>query len=55
MWCIEVNYCGVFSSGAEPEEWRGIVKKVMKMDNSWNNAAGKYIDVYNSVRVRFNN
>ncbi|KAI3443478.1 hypothetical protein Pfo_000143 [Paulownia fortunei] len=36
----------------KPNEWRGIVKKVMQMDNSWNNTAGKYIDVYNSVRVR---
>lgn len=41
--------------GAEPDEWNGMVKKVLKMDNSWNNAAGKYIDVYNSVRVRYNN
>lgn len=38
--------------GAEPDEWRGIVKKVLQQDNSWNNAAGKYIDAYNSVRGR---
>ncbi|XP_051132077.1 uncharacterized protein LOC127252099 [Andrographis paniculata] len=36
----------------KPEKWRGIVKKVMQIDNSWNNTAEKYIDVYNSVRVR---
>ncbi|XP_057768134.1 uncharacterized protein LOC130988333 [Salvia miltiorrhiza] len=38
----------------KPDEWRATVKKVLQMDNSWNNAAGKYIDVYNSVRVRHN-
>ncbi|PIN02883.1 Starch synthase [Handroanthus impetiginosus] len=36
----------------KPDEWSAIVKKVMQMDNSWNNTARKYIDVYNSVRVR---
>lgn len=35
----------------KPDEWRSTVKKVLQMDNSWNNAAGKYIDVYNTVRV----
>ncbi|KAK4757792.1 hypothetical protein SAY87_019093 [Trapa incisa] len=35
-----------------PDEWAGMVRKVMEIDNSWNNTAGKYIDVYNSVRVR---
>ncbi|KAL7096219.1 hypothetical protein ACP275_10G068800 [Erythranthe tilingii] len=35
----------------KPKEWRGLVKKVMGIDNSWNNTAGKYIDLYNSVRV----
>ncbi|KAG6431601.1 hypothetical protein SASPL_109680 [Salvia splendens] len=35
----------------KPNEWRDTVKKVLQMDNSWNNAAGKYIDVYNNVRV----
>ncbi|XP_073290435.1 uncharacterized protein [Primulina huaijiensis] len=34
------------------DEWGGIVKKVMQSDNSWNNTAGKYIDIYNSVRVK---
>lgn len=34
------------------DDWDGIVKKVMEIDNSWNNTAGKYIDVYNSIRVR---
>ncbi|XP_057980661.1 uncharacterized protein LOC131166276 [Malania oleifera] len=36
----------------KPDEWSGMVQKVMEIDNSWNNAAGKYIDVYKSVRVR---
>ncbi|KAM7469150.1 hypothetical protein LguiA_007333 [Lonicera macranthoides] len=36
----------------KPNEWNGIVKKIMEIDNSWNNASGKYIDVYNSIRVR---
>ncbi|XP_023874064.2 uncharacterized protein LOC111986619 isoform X2 [Quercus suber] len=36
----------------KPDEWNGIVQKVMELDNSWNNTAGKYIEVYNSVRVR---
>ncbi|CAK7345830.1 unnamed protein product [Dovyalis caffra] len=36
----------------KPDEWNGIVKKIMKIDNSWNNTAGKYIEIYNSVRVR---
>ncbi|KAL0308345.1 UNVERIFIED_CONTAM: putative starch synthase 4, chloroplastic/amyloplastic [Sesamum radiatum] len=36
----------------KPDKWRSIVKKVMQIDNSWNNTAGKYIEVYNSVRVR---
>ncbi|KAK6147507.1 hypothetical protein DH2020_018419 [Rehmannia glutinosa] len=36
----------------QPNEWMGIVKKVMQMDNSWNNTAGKYIDIYSSVRAR---
>ncbi|KAL0338808.1 UNVERIFIED_CONTAM: putative starch synthase 4, chloroplastic/amyloplastic [Sesamum angustifolium] len=36
----------------KPDEWRSMVKKVMQIDNSWNNTAGKYIEVYNSVRVR---
>ncbi|CAN1185676.1 Probable starch synthase 4, chloroplastic/amyloplastic [Linum perenne] len=35
----------------KPDEWSGIVKRVMEVDNTWNNTAGKYIDVYNSVRV----
>ncbi|RVW19801.1 hypothetical protein CK203_115689 [Vitis vinifera] len=39
-------------SDAEPEEWNTTIQKVMEIDNSWNNTAGKYIDIYNSVRVR---
>lgn len=33
-----------------PSEWDDTVKKVMQVDHSWNNTAGKYIDVYNSVK-----
>ncbi|KAM5552625.1 glycogen synthase [Rosa sericea] len=33
----------------KPGEWNCIVKKVMKMDNSWNNTARKYIEIYESV------
>ncbi|KAI5659127.1 hypothetical protein M9H77_27920 [Catharanthus roseus] len=36
----------------KPREWNAIVEKVMKLDNSWNKSAGKYIEVYNSIRVR---
>ncbi|KAL8488225.1 hypothetical protein ACS0TY_024033 [Phlomoides rotata] len=36
----------------KPDEWRGIVKKDMQMDNSWDNTAVKYIDVYNSTRAK---
>ncbi|XP_022850831.1 glycogen synthase-like isoform X2 [Olea europaea var. sylvestris] len=39
-------YCG------KPNEWSAIVQKVMHIDSSWNNTAGKYIDLYNSIRVR---
>lgn len=35
----------------KPEEWNRIVQKVMENDNSWNNAAGKYMEIYNSIRV----
>ncbi|KAK3006417.1 hypothetical protein RJ639_016683, partial [Escallonia herrerae] len=34
--------------GEKPNEWRRTVRKVMEIDNSWNNTAGKYINVYNS-------
>ncbi|XP_065847468.1 uncharacterized protein [Euphorbia lathyris] len=33
------------------DEWNGIVKKVIEIDNSWNRTAGKYIEVYDSVRA----
>uniref|UniRef100_A0A6N2KHQ1 starch synthase n=1 Tax=Salix viminalis TaxID=40686 RepID=A0A6N2KHQ1_SALVM len=36
----------------KPDEWNGIVKKAIEIDNSWNNTAGKYIELYNSVRGR---
>ncbi|ONI01532.1 hypothetical protein PRUPE_6G144700 [Prunus persica] len=35
----------------KPDEWNGIVKKVMAVDNSWNNTAGRYIEIYESVRA----
>ncbi|XP_057993827.1 uncharacterized protein LOC110666906 isoform X2 [Hevea brasiliensis] len=35
----------------KPDEWNGIVQKVMEIDNSWNKTAGKYIEIYDSVRV----
>ncbi|VVA27893.1 PREDICTED: glycogen [Prunus dulcis] len=35
----------------KPDEWNGIVKKVMAVDNSWNSTAGKYIEIYESVRA----
>ncbi|GAV91110.1 Glycos_transf_1 domain-containing protein/Glyco_transf_5 domain-containing protein [Cephalotus follicularis] len=34
------------------DEWNSIVERVMEIDNSWNNSAGKYIEIYQSVRVR---
>uniref|UniRef100_A0A803LZ43 starch synthase n=1 Tax=Chenopodium quinoa TaxID=63459 RepID=A0A803LZ43_CHEQI len=34
----------------KPDEWQKLVMKIMQIDNSWNNAAGKYISIYNSVR-----
>ncbi|KAI7731493.1 hypothetical protein M8C21_006294 [Ambrosia artemisiifolia] len=37
----------------KPIEWAHIVQKVMQIDNSWNKTASKYIDVYNSIRVRW--
>ncbi|PWA82540.1 hypothetical protein CTI12_AA180050 [Artemisia annua] len=37
----------------KPIEWAKLVQKVMQIDNSWNKTAGKYIDVYNSIRVRW--
>lgn len=46
---IKFFYCGF---DAEPNEWSAIVQKVMHIDSSWNNTAGKYIDLYNSIRVR---
>ncbi|KAL2896543.1 putative starch synthase 4 chloroplastic/amyloplastic [Bienertia sinuspersici] len=33
------------------DEWQMLVKKIMQIDNSWNNAAAKYISIYNSVRT----
>ncbi|KAG5596243.1 hypothetical protein H5410_037475, partial [Solanum commersonii] len=36
-----------------PNEWKAVVQKAMRIDNSWNNTAGKYIDIYNSTSVAF--
>lgn len=36
----------------KPNDWSRTVQNVMKIDNSWNNTAGKYIDIYNSIRVK---
>ncbi|KDP46955.1 hypothetical protein JCGZ_07972 [Jatropha curcas] len=36
----------------KPNEWNRIVKKVIETDNSWHKTAGKYIETYDSVRVR---
>ncbi|XP_077227348.1 uncharacterized protein LOC143860546 isoform X2 [Tasmannia lanceolata] len=33
------------------DQWDEIVRKVMEIDNSWNNTAGKYIDIYKSIRA----
>ncbi|XP_074286788.1 uncharacterized protein LOC141611994 [Silene latifolia] len=35
----------------KPKEWEKLVKKIMEIDNSWNNAAGKYMALYNSVKT----
>lgn len=35
----------------KPDEWQKLVKKIMQIDNSWNNAAAKYISIYDSVRT----
>ncbi|CAN6445009.1 unnamed protein product [Victoria cruziana] len=35
-----------------PSAWADVVSKVVKIDNSWNSTARKYIEVYNSIRVR---
>lgn len=37
----------------EPDQWKNVVRKLMEIDNSWNNTAGKYIEVYDSVRARY--
>lgn len=37
----------------KPDEWNSIVQKIMEIDYSWNNTAGKYIEIYNSIRVRW--
>ncbi|XP_076898307.1 uncharacterized protein LOC143551850 [Bidens hawaiensis] len=42
-----------FYYNEKPIEWANIVQKVMQIDNSWNKTAGKYIDLYNSIRVRW--
>lgn len=37
---------------AGPEWWMELAKHVMEVDNSWNKAAGEYLSLYDSVRVR---
>ncbi|KAL3533192.1 hypothetical protein ACH5RR_006713 [Cinchona calisaya] len=37
----------------KPSEWTATIQKVMRVDNSWNKTAGKYIDLYNSIRVEW--
>nr|POE83890.1 putative starch synthase 4, chloroplastic/amyloplastic [Quercus suber] len=40
----------------KPDEWNGIVQKVMELDNSWNNTAGKYIEQHEwtqQIRLKF--
>ncbi|XP_062115264.1 uncharacterized protein LOC133829571 [Humulus lupulus] len=34
-----------------PDKWNSIVRKIMEIDNSWNNTAGKYIELYSSIRA----
>lgn len=36
----------------KPDKWKSVVRKLLEIDNSWNNTAGKYIEVYNLVRAR---
>ncbi|KAJ0029999.1 hypothetical protein Pint_13897 [Pistacia integerrima] len=35
----------------KPDECNSTVQEVMEIDNSWNNTAGKYVEIYNSVTV----
>ncbi|XP_052198544.1 probable starch synthase 4, chloroplastic/amyloplastic [Diospyros lotus] len=37
----------------KPNEWDDVLRKNMKIDNSWNKTAGQYVDVYKSIRVRW--
>ncbi|XP_027072863.1 uncharacterized protein [Coffea arabica] len=37
----------------KPNEWATTLQKVMKVDNSWNKTAGQYIDLYNTLRVKW--
>lgn len=48
-WSLERAFKFYFE---KPDEWKKLVQKIMEIDNSWNNAAGKYITIYNSVKAR---
>lgn len=48
-WALDRAFCYYRE---KPNEWSAIVQKVMGINSSWNNTAGKYIDLYNSIRVR---
>ncbi|MGD9564374.1 MAG: glycogen synthase [Pyrinomonadaceae bacterium] len=43
---VERIYEALFAYG-DPETWRGIQKNGMTQDNSWENAARKYVELYN--------
>lgn len=46
--CMRVRAGGV----PGPEWWQELVARVMRIDNSWDKAAGEYMNLYNSIRVR---
>lgn len=48
-WSLERAFKFYFE---KPDEWKKLVQKIMEIDNSWNNAAGKYITIYKSVKAR---
>jgi len=39
-------------SAAGPDWWLELTSKAMELDNSWDKSAGKYLSLYQSVRVR---
>ncbi|KAL7221845.1 hypothetical protein ACSBR1_023732 [Camellia fascicularis] len=36
----------------KPNELNDVTRKIIEIDHSWNKTAGKYLDVYNSIRVK---